>query len=129
MTTQAETERTETLSSTDSAESLEVKMPEFQSFVDSRGDSAPRNISQFAGIKITVSAELGRASMPIERLLSLGNGSVIELDRAIDMPVELVAQGIPLACGEVVVVQDRFAIRITSVYPRNRKGETLNVEK
>jgi flagellar motor switch protein FliN/FliY len=129
MTTQTETEKPQTTATNETQDSVDVKTPEFQSFVDVAGNSPKQNLNQFADIKITVSAELGRASLPIERLLSLGNGSVIELDREIDMPIELVAQGIPLACGEVVVVNDCFAIRITSVYPRNRKGETLSIEK
>ena len=112
----------------DSSGAVDVKTPEFQSFSDVGSGQAANSISQIADIKIMVSAELGRASIPIERLLTLGTGSVVELERSIDSPVEIVAQGIPLACGEVVVVNDCFAIRITSVYPRNRKGETLKAE-
>jgi flagellar motor switch protein FliN len=115
-------------SATDPSGSLEIKTPEFQSFSDAGPAPAANPISQIADIKVVVSAELGRASIPIERLLTLGTGSVVELDRSIESPVEIVAQGIPLACGEVVVVNDCFAIRITSVYPRNRKGESLKVE-
>lgn len=112
----------------DPASSVDVQTPEFQNFSENGISQAAQSISQIADIKITVSAELGRANIPIERLLSLGNGSVVELDRLIDSPIEIVAQGIPLACGEVVVVNDCFAIRITSVYPRNRKGEVLKAE-
>jgi flagellar motor switch protein FliN/FliY len=117
----------ESTASTD-APAVEVKSPEFQSFADSGIASATHSLSQIADIKIVVSAELGRANLPIERLLTLGTGSVVELDRSIEGPVEIVAQGIPLACGEVVVVNDCFAIRITSVYPRNRKSDALNIE-
>ena len=48
--------------------------------------------------------------------MDLSEGSVVELDREISEPVELVAQGVPLGNGEVVVVEDRFAIRIIQIY-------------
>ena len=51
--------------------------------------------------------------------MQLGEGSVIELDRAIDSPVELIAQGVTLATGEVVVVDGCFAIRILNVHANN----------
>lgn len=129
MATNTETETLATSDTNAANEPVNVQTPEFQTFVDVAGSAPKQQLNQFADIKITVSAELGRASLPIERLLALGSGSVVELDRAIDMPVELVAQGIPLACGEVVVVNDCFAIRITQVYPRNRRGEVLSVER
>jgi flagellar motor switch protein FliN/FliY len=111
------------------ADGVEVQTPEFQAMSDAGGSKSPQEISRFADIKVTVSAELGRTSIPIEKLLSLGNGSVLELDRSITSPIELIAQGVPLACGEVVVVDDCFAIRITEVYPRNRRGEEIKVGK
>ena len=106
-------------------DAAEVQSPEFQSFNDAGTASTKNEINRFADIKIAVSAELGRTQVTIEKLLSLGKGNVLPLDREINSPVELIAQGIPLACGEVVVVDDHFAIRITEVYPRNRSGEKL----
>ncbi len=106
-----------------------VQTPEFQSFVDAGSQPKQQEISRFADIKVTVSAELGRTSIPIERLLSLGKGSVLELDRGVESPIELIAQGIPLASGEVVIVDDCFAIRILEVYPRKRRGEEIKGEK
>jgi flagellar motor switch protein FliN/FliY len=96
---------------------VEVQSPEFQSFANQDGEPNQTELSRFQNIKVVVTAELGRTSIPIQKLLSLGSGSVLELDRSITSPVELVAQGVPLACGEVVVVDDCFAIRITKVYP------------
>ena len=106
-----------------------VQTPEFKSFVDAGNQPKQQEISRFADIKVTVSAELGRTSIPIERLLSLGKGSVLELDRGVESPIELIAQGIPLASGEVVIVDDCFAIRILEVYPRKRRGEEIKGEK
>lgn len=115
----------ESSASQDSA--ADVQVPEFQSFTDS-GETAQHEMSRFGDIKVPVSAELGRVNLPIERLMKLGRGSVLELDRLIDQPIELIAQGIPLASGEVVVVDGHFAVRILQVYPRNRRGETLKGE-
>lgn len=109
----------------DSEGEIEVNSPEFQELEDSGKGSVKQQINRFADIKIMVSAELGRTQVSIEKLLQLGKGNVLELDREIDQPVEIIAQGIALACGEVVVVDDHFAIRITEVYPRNRSNEKL----
>ena len=99
------------------AAGIEVQTPEFQEFSAQEGTGAQNEIGRFHDIHVTVSAELGRTSIPIQKLLSLGSGSVLELDRSINSPIELIAQGVPLASGEVVVVDDCFAIRITEVYP------------
>ncbi len=104
---------------------IEVNSPEFQELEDSGKSSVKQQINRFADIKIMVSAELGRTQVSIEKLLQLGKGNVLELEREIDQPVEIIAQGIALACGEVVVVDGHFAIRITEVYPRNRSNEKL----
>jgi len=113
---------------TGQVENAEIQLPEFQTFNDA-GEKAQHEMSRFGDIKVTVSAELGRTQLAIDRLMTLGKGSVLELDRSIDQPVELIAQGIPLASGEVVVVDGHFAIRILNVYPRNRRGENLKGEK
>ena len=101
---------------------VEVQTPEFQSFAGQTGADSQTEIARFHDLKVTVSAELGRTSIPIQQLLSLGSGSVLELDRSINSPIELIAQGVPLASGEVVVVDDCFAIRITEVYPNKQTG-------
>jgi flagellar motor switch protein FliN len=112
---------------TEQQDNLTVQAPQFQTFNSGAvGEDGAKEISRFADIKVTVSAELGRASIPLEQLLSLGKGSVVELDRSIDSPIELVAQGIPLAKAEVVIVNDCFAVRILEVYPRRRRGEDLS---
>jgi flagellar motor switch protein FliN/FliY len=76
-------------------------------------DGAPvSSLDSLLDIKVGVTAELGRISLPIGEVLKLSVGSVLELDRLVSEPVELFVQGRRLARGEVVVVDDRFAIRI-----------------
>ena len=99
----------------DDGGTVDVHSAEYQELHDD-SDGSRAEISRFHDLRVTVAAELGKTSMPLEKLLSLGPGAVVELDRNIDTPVELIAQGVPLACGDVVVVEDRFAIRITQVY-------------
>lgn len=83
-------------------------------------------LSRFFDVTVTVSVELGRVTLPIGELVKLGKGSVIELDRDVDQPVDLVAQGVRLARGEVIVVNDRYAIRIDEIdgaeSAANRRG-------
>jgi flagellar motor switch protein FliN/FliY len=78
-------------------------------------------LDSLLNVTVTVSAELGRRTLPIGEVLKLGVGSVLELDRAVFEPVDLVAQGIRLARGEVVVVDDRFAVRIKEIVDPKKK--------
>ncbi len=105
-------------------ENIDVTSPDFQEVSDhgrSSGGTTNNDLKRFQDIKVVVSADLGRATVPLQTLMNLGEGSVLELNREIDSPVELVAQGVPLASGEVVVVNGCFAIRITKVY-ENQTG-------
>ncbi|MEM9412777.1 MAG: FliM/FliN family flagellar motor switch protein, partial [Planctomycetota bacterium] len=74
------------------------------------------DLNRLNDVQVIVSAELGRAKVSIHELLQLGEGSVFELNRSVDGPVELVAQGVPLGNGDVVVVDGNFAIRIQEIY-------------
>jgi|TARA_B110000495_G_scaffold203115_1_gene225520 flagellar motor switch protein FliN/FliY len=99
--------------------SPDVSDPEYQELSDTSGSNRAEDLARLQNIQITVSAELGRATIPIQELMQLGEGTVLELNREIDSPVELVAQGVKLASGEVVVVDGCFAIRITKVEAQN----------
>lgn len=64
---------------------------------------------------VNVSATLGSTKMSIGKLLRMGTGSVVPLDREAGQPVDLLLNGIPFAKGHLVVVQDRMAVRLTEV--------------
>jgi flagellar motor switch protein FliN len=66
-------------------------------------------------VTVTLTAELGRTTLTLGDVLRLGSGSVVPLDRLISEPVEISARGVLLARGEVVVVDDRFAVRIKEI--------------
>ena len=74
-------------------------------------------------VSVTLSAEFGKATLPLGDVLKLGPGSVVPLDRLVSDPVDLIVKGVLLARGEVVVVDDHFAVRIKEiVQPRSRSG-------
>ncbi len=72
-------------------------------------------------VRVTVSAELGRVTMPIGDLLKLGEGSVVELNHPVTGPIDLVANGVRIARGEVVVVDDCFAVQIKQIEPQGKR--------
>ena len=87
---------------------------EFPQVSRSRANAA-MPLERFAEVSIEISVEIGRVTMPIGELLKLGEGAVVELNRTVSEPVDVMAQGVRIASGEVVVVDDRFAVRITEI--------------
>ncbi|MHB1137599.1 MAG: flagellar motor switch protein FliN [Microthrixaceae bacterium] len=78
----------------------------------------PTRVSELhalADVEMLVTAELGRTRMNVSELLTLGPGSVIELDRAAGTPIDLLVNGTLIARGEVVVVDEEYGIRLTEV--------------
>jgi len=64
---------------------------------------------------VTISMEVGRSQISIRNLLQLNQGSVVELDRVAGEPLDVLVNGTLIAHGEVVVVNDKFGIRLTDV--------------
>lgn len=93
---------------------------EFPQVSRSRANAA-MPLERFAEVSIEISVEIGRVTMPIGELLKLGEGAVVELNRAVSEPVDVMAQGVRIASGEVVVVDDRFAVRITEIVNAEEK--------
>lgn len=75
----------------------------------------PPQLQAMHDIELTVSLELGRATMPLRDVITLGQGTIVELDKQIGDPVDVVVNGQVVARGEVVVVDNRFAVRVTEV--------------
>lgn len=94
----------------------QVQTPEFAPLTAEPGPKQGPEFARFHDVQVGLVAELGRIKIPIQKLMSIGPGSVVELNRVINSPIELMAQGVPLANGEVVVVNECFAIRILEVY-------------
>jgi len=86
-------------------------------------------LNRFYDVNMTVSVELGRVTMPIGELLQLSEGAVIQLDRQVSQPVDIIAQGVRLARGEVVVVEERYAVRITDIEAADSSNTSDSLHK
>ena len=75
----------------------------------------PANLNLVLDVPVSLTIELGSCQLPMREVLLLGIGSVVQLDKPADAPVELSVNGKLIARGEVVVVEDRFGIKITEV--------------
>ena len=73
------------------------------------------NIDVILDVPVTLSLEVGRTRLPIRSLLQLNQGSVVELERAAGEPLDVFVNGTLVAHGEVVVVNEKFGIRLTDV--------------
>ena len=78
---------------------------------------------------VTLSMEVGRTRIPIRNLLQLNQGSVVELDRAAGEPLDVFVNGTLVAHGEVVVVNEKFGIRITDVVSAGRTHPQAQVDE
>lgn len=84
-----------------------------------------QNLDFILDIPLQVSVELGRAKVVIKDLLQLGQGSVLELDKLAGEPLEVLVNGKLVARGEVVVVNEKFGIRLTDIISPLERIETL----
>lgn len=104
-------------------DTVTVQPVKFASFDDAPNASgeASKNLDNLLDIKLQLTVELGRATLPVKKVLELTRGSIIELEKIAGEPVELYANGKLIAHGEVVVIEDNFGLRITSMTePENR---------
>jgi flagellar motor switch protein FliN/FliY len=76
-------------------------------------------------IPVTLSVEVGRSSLKIRDLMHLTQGSVIELDRAAGEPLDLLVNNTVVAQGEIVLVNERYGIRLTRVVPAADRVKNL----
>lgn len=81
----------------------------------SAGDAPANDINMVLDIPVQLSVELGRTKVPIKYILQLAQGSVVELDALAGEPMDVLVNGYLIAQGEVVVVNDKFGIRLTDV--------------
>lgn len=75
----------------------------------------PANLDLLMDVPVQLTVELGACHLPMRDVLHLGNGSVVQLDKVADAPVELHVNRKLMARGEVVVVENRFGIKITEL--------------
>jgi flagellar motor switch protein FliN/FliY len=83
------------------------------------------NTDVLQNIPVTLSIEVGRAQIKIRDLMRLTQGSVVELDRIAGEPLDLLVNNTVVAQGEVVLVNDRYGIRLTRVVPASERLDNL----
>ena len=84
-----------------------------------------KNLQLLMDIKLELTVELGRCQLPVKKVLELTRGSIIELDKIAGESVELYANGKHIANGEVVVIEDNFGLRITSITEPQERIKSL----
>ena len=88
----------------------------FDELASDRGDSKNKvDLDVLMDIPVTLQLEIGRAKVSIRNLLSYTQGSVVEMDRLAGEPLDLLVNGTLIAHGEVVVINDKFGVRLTDV--------------
>lgn len=92
---------------------------------DSLNKLKVQNLDFILDIPLKVSVELGRTQIMVKDLLQLGQGSVLELDKLAGEPLEILVNGKLVARGEVVVVNEKFGIRLTDIISPIERIETL----
>ena len=82
---------------------------------------SPRNFEMLLDIPLEVTVEIGRNRLPLRELLALGPGSVVELTKLADEPLDVLVNGKPIARGTCVMTNEKFGVRLTDVIsPRDR---------
>ncbi|MDO6426472.1 flagellar motor switch protein FliN [Thalassotalea sp. 1_MG-2023] len=99
---------------TDEENAEAVELDELQEDAPITGEEK-RKLDTILDIPVTISMEVGRSQISIRNLLQLNQGSVVELDRVAGEALDVLVNGTLIAHGEVVVVNDKFGIRLTDV--------------
>lgn len=110
-------------------EEVDVKVKEIADQIKAGDNSLNKlkvqNLDFILDIPLKVTVELGRTSIIIKDLLQLGQGSVLELDKLAGEPLEILVNGKLVAKGEVVVVNEKFGIRLTDIISPLERIESL----
>lgn len=101
-----------------------VEFTHFDSYTPTNTDTN-KNLELLMDIKLELTVELGRCQLPVKKVLELTRGSIIELDKVAGESVELFANGKHVANGEVVVIEDNFGLRITSITDPEERIKSL----
>mgnify|MGYP000615527475 FL=1 len=105
---------------------LEVQSADFAELDSSNDETTENKIDMLFEVELDVTIELGRKKMSIQEVLQLGKGSVIELSKLAGEPVDIYVNQKQLAKGEVVVVDENFAIRISTLIDKSERLKSLS---
>jgi flagellar motor switch protein FliN/FliY len=111
----------------DAASGAAVATPAaFANFSAGAAAAAGNDINMILDIPVQLTVELGRTRIPIKNILQLAQGSVVELDALAGEPMDVLVNGYLIAQGEVVVVNDKFGIRLTDIVTPSERMRRLS---
>jgi flagellar motor switch protein FliN len=116
--------RPETASEVQPAE--QVAPASFANFTPTPATNSGNDINMILDIPVQLTVELGRTRIPIKHILQLAQGSVVELDALAGEPMDVLVNGYLIAQGEVVVVNDKFGIRLTDIVTPSERMRRLS---
>lgn len=98
----------------------------FRPLTQDNGATSSRDLEMIMDIPVKLTVELGRTKLTIKQLLELAQGSVIELEGLAGEPMDILINGYLVAQGEVVVIEDKYGIRITEIITPSERIHKLN---
>jgi flagellar motor switch protein FliN/FliY len=104
----------------------QVSPAAFQNFAPTTASTAGNDINMILDIPVQLTVELGRTRIPIKHILQLAQGSVVELEAMAGEPMDVLVNGYLIAQGEVVVVNDKFGIRLTDIVTPSERMRRLS---
>ena len=104
----------------------QVAPASFQNFSPTVGNTAGNDINMILDIPVQLTVELGRTRIPIKHILQLAQGSVVELEALAGEPMDVLVNGYLIAQGEVVVVNEKFGIRLTDIVTPSERMRRLS---
>ena len=104
----------------------QVAPASFTNFAPTPGNMPAGDINMILDIPVQLTVELGRTRIPIKHILQLAQGSVVELDALAGEPMDVLVNGYLIAQGEVVVVNDKFGIRLTDIVTPSERMRRLS---
>ena len=104
----------------------QISPASFQNFTPTGASAAGNDINMILDIPVQLTVELGRTRIPIKHILQLAQGSVVELEALAGEPMDVLVNGYLIAQGEVVVVNDKFGIRLTDIVTPSERMRRLS---
>lgn len=108
------------------SEAISIQKPKYQELSRNESKQSPRNLDLIMDVPLDFSVVLGKSKKTIKDILLLSTGSVVELDKMTDEPLEIYVNGKLIAEGEVVVINESFGIRITNILSKEQRVRHLN---
>ncbi|MFT5292073.1 MAG: flagellar motor switch protein FliN/FliY [Planctomycetota bacterium] len=96
-------------------EAVAIQTRELEELAGSDGEGASVGLGGLMDVPVTVTVEVGRASLPLAKLVNMTPGSLLELEREAHEPADVLVNGKVVARGEIVTIDNRYGVRITSV--------------